>query len=142
MTEEKKSEKPQKKETPLLDEDVLELADVYMQLARELSGDDCPIKPTADALEAMAVSICINRQNQKRMDVREAQVVKESKGAQTAPVGGGAKQTGAIANEMECPTCGSVLMRRFPKDGRPSKGYFSCTKCRQYVNEDGSTKPW
>jgi len=141
MVEEKEEKK--KKNPKLYDVDVAEMADVYAQLIKCLEEAQVSIMPTPDALEAMVVSLCINRENQKRADARNAQENKPVSKPVSAPTNTSAgSQSGTLPNEKECPTCHAVLMRKFPKDGRPSRGFFSCGKCGHYVNEDGSTKAW
>jgi ribosomal protein S27AE len=123
MVEEKK-----KKE---FDDDVLEMAEVFEQLSKLLEK----VSTTPDALEAMAVSVLINRREKERWTARQT----PTPTPQSAPTNASAGKK--LDNEKECPTCHSVLVRRF-KEGGSARGYFSCGKCHQYVNEDGSTKAW
>jgi hypothetical protein len=143
-------EKESKKKKPTYDLDVAEMADIYAQLSKILDEAEVSVKPTADAIEAMAVSICIAREGRKKSDdylkremARTAQQNKPTTTTTTAPTNvSAATPSEPDPNQKMCPTCQTVLTRRYPKDGRPSKGFFSCGKCKQYVNEDGTTNPW
>jgi len=124
----------EKKDRPDLDEDVKEMVDIYEQLAAELVGSKIP--PTPDAVEAMAVSITIGRGQKKNAEkyAQKSQTstpAKSSAGASNAP----------LDNEKECPGCHTVLVRKFKQGGRPS-GYFSCTVCKAFVNDDGTLVKW
>jgi hypothetical protein len=123
-----------KEEKPHLDEDTAEMADIYSQLADTLVG--CVIPPTPDAVEAMAVSIVIGRGQKKNAD-KYAQ--KQQSSAPTKPSAGASNAP--LDNEKECPGCHTVLVRKFKQGGRPS-GYFSCTTCKAFVNDDGTLVKW
>jgi hypothetical protein len=123
-----------KEDKPHLDEDVAEMADIYNQLADTLA--DCKISPTPDAVEAMAVSIVIGRGQKKNAEKyaqkqQSSTPAKSSAGASNAP----------LDNEKECPGCHTVLVRKFKQGGRLS-GYFSCTQCKAFVNDDGTLVKW
>jgi len=123
-----------KEEKPHLDVDVAEMVDIYTQLATELA--ECKIPPTPDAVEAMAVSITIGRGQKKNAEKyaqkpQSSAPTKSSAGTSNAP----------LDNERECPGCHTVLVRKFKQGGRPS-GYFSCTQCRAFVNDDGTLVKW
>jgi len=128
-------EKVSKKKKVELDEDVLEMSDVYEQLAGALK--DCVIPPTPDCVEAMAVSLLIDRR-QKGRATAHADAQKAGNVAPSNASAGSAKNS---ENERECPICHTILTRKFKEGGSP-RGYFSCKNDKVFVNDDGKTVPW
>jgi hypothetical protein len=135
MSEEKES----KKKKAEFDEDVSEMADIYDQLARLLV--DSAIKPTPDGVEAMAVSLVIGRNENKRRDdvKKDAKKREETVKPETPTNTSAAPSVASSDTERICPTCGTVLIKKYGKNGR---GYFSCGTCKQFVNDDGKLVPW
>lgn len=125
-------EEEKKKKNVKLDEDVAEMCDVYCQIAGELAEQK--IVTTPDAIEAMAVSLLIDRKQTKRATARQTQP--------NAPSNPSAGSTpNMVENERECPSCHAILVRKFKEGGSP-RGYFSCTTCKCFVNDDGKTVAW
>lgn len=120
----------EKKKNAKLDEDVAEMCDVYDQIAGQLK--EAAIPPTPDAIEAMAVSLLIDRRQMKRMTAAKPS---------SAPANTSAGKTEMLANERECPSCHAILVRKFKQGGSP-RGYFSCNSCKCFVNDDGKTVAW
>lgn len=106
--------------------DVFELADLYAQLEFLLRNVK-KIPPTAEAIEAMAVSLFIQRN-------RDKQPAASGKARSST----GSSDSGA-PNDKKCPDCGRMV--KATKSGRTGKYYYKCPECNVFVNRDGTTTP-
>lgn len=116
----------------VLSEDALMMADYYAQL--EFLLRDKKISPTSAELEAMAVTLYLERKRARAQERRESpsEAVNEEKEDQSEE-----PKSAVKPRSIRCPECARVVEPSF--SGRKRVWYYRCPECDLFINKDGST---